>query len=89
MRKTVFTIAALSLASLVSGGAAWAADSQGQGTFIKGTLSVLAVVGRSCAPGDQACNKCVSQDPNNLFVEAQGIAETTLGPLFAQVLNLG
>ena len=90
MRKTVFTIAALSLASLASGSAAWAADSQGQqeqGTFIKGTLGVLAVVGRSCAPGDSACSTCVSQDPNNLFVEAQGIAETTLGPLFAQVLK--
>ena len=89
MRTTVLTIATLSLASLTSGGAAWAAGSQGQqeqGTFIEGTLGVLYVLGQSCAPGDSKCSDCI-KIPGAVFVEAQGIAQTTLGPLFAQVLK--
>ena len=86
MRKAVFTIAALSLASLTSGGAAWAADSQGQGTFVKGTLAVQFVTtGTSCASGDSACTSCLSL--GGVFVDAQGLADTTVGPLFAKVLK--
>jgi hypothetical protein len=78
--------ATLSLATLASGGAAWADDSQGQGTFVKGTLAVQFVSGTSCASGDRACTTCV-QNNNGVFVDAQGIAETTVGPLFAKVLK--
>lgn len=75
MRKMLTLVAAL---SLTSAGAAWADDSQGQqeqGTFIEGTMTVMFVAGKSCAPGDSACNACVQSQ--GVFVEAQGIAETT------------
>ena len=49
-------------------------------------MTVQFVLTRSCASGDVACSACI-QDPNSVFVEAQGIADTTVGPLFAQVLK--
>jgi hypothetical protein len=38
-----------------------------------------------CASGDSVCSGCVGA--GGLSIEAQGIAETTLGPLFAKVLK--
>jgi hypothetical protein len=58
-----------------------------QATF-NGTLTVQFTGSQQCAPadttGDSICSKCVQ---TGLFIEAQGIAETTLGPLFAKVLK--
>jgi hypothetical protein len=55
-----------------------------QGAF-KGTLTVQYVLSRECAAGDSVCSQCVQA--GGYFVDAQGIAETTLGPLFAKVLK--
>jgi hypothetical protein len=56
-----------------------------QGAF-QGTLTVAATASQQCASGDSTCNSCVSQT-GSFFVDAQGIAQTTLGPLFAKVLK--
>src|SRR5262249_1219960 len=53
----------------------------------EGTLTVQAVVSQQCASGVLASSQCVAPPVNGLFVDAQGIAETTLGPLFAKVLK--
>jgi hypothetical protein len=55
-----------------------------QGGF-QGTLTVQFTGSQQCASGDSVCSRCVQA--NSLFVEAQGIAQTTLGPLFAKVLK--
>lgn len=55
-----------------------------QGAFA-GTLTVVFTASQQCASGDSVCSSCVQT--GNLSVEAQGIAETTLGPLFAKVLK--
>jgi hypothetical protein len=56
-----------------------------QGAF-QGTLTVQFTGSQQCAPDDSTCTQCVSQT-GSFFVEAQGIAQTTLGPLFAKVLK--
>jgi hypothetical protein len=38
-----------------------------------------------CASGDTNCTACVGN--SSFYVEAQGIADTSLGPLFAEVLK--
>src|SRR5262249_48721507 len=54
----------------------------------EGTLTVQFVGSTTqCAPGDAACSQCVAPPVNGFFVDAQGIAETTLGPLFSKVSN--
>jgi hypothetical protein len=55
------------------------------GTPFKATLPVQFVASQICAPGDASCSACVDQ--NGFYVEAQGLADTSLGPLFAQVLK--
>jgi hypothetical protein len=60
-----------------------------QGSF-KGTLTVQFTVTNNqttqqCASGDTNCSRCV-QD-SGFYVEAQGLADTSLGPLFAKVLK--
>jgi hypothetical protein len=62
--------------------AVWADD---QGAF-QGTLTAQFTGSQQCAAGDSTCNSCVSQT-GAFFVDAQGIAQTTLGPLFAKVLK--
>ena len=61
------------------------ADEQG----FKGTLTVQFTVtngtNQQCASGDGICIQCTQN--SGFYVEAQGIAETTLGPLFAKVLK--
>jgi hypothetical protein len=42
-------------------------------------------VSQICASGDANCSACTGQ--NNFYVEAQGIGDTSLGPLFAEVLK--
>jgi hypothetical protein len=54
-----------------------------QGAF-NGTLTVQFTGSQQCDSGDSVCSQCVQ---SGLFIEAQGIAETTLGPLFAKVLK--
>jgi hypothetical protein len=49
-----------------------------------GTLTVQFTGSQQCDSGDSICSQCVQ---TGLFIEAQGIAETTLGPLFAKVLK--
>ena len=55
-----------------------------QGAF-NGTLTVVFTLSQQCDSGDSVCSQCVQS--GGLFVDAQGIAETTLGPLFAKVLK--
>lgn len=55
------------------------------GTPLKGTLTVQFIGSQICAAGDASCSACVNQ--NGVYVEAQGLADTSLGPLFAQVLK--
>jgi len=55
------------------------------GTPLKATLPVQFIASQICAPGDASCSTCVNQ--NGLFVEAQGLADSSLGPLFAKVLK--
>ena len=56
-----------------------------EGTRFKATLPVQFIASQICATGDASCVACTSQ--NGLYVEAQGIADSSLGPLFAQVLK--
>lgn len=56
-----------------------------RGTPFKATLPVQFVASQICAAGEASCSACTSQ--NGFFIEAQGIADTSLGPLFAQVLK--
>jgi hypothetical protein len=56
-----------------------------EGTQLKATLPVQFIASQLCALGDASCIACTNQ--GGFFVEAQGIADTSLGPLFAQVLK--
>jgi hypothetical protein len=47
-------------------------------------FEVITTLG-GCALGDAACNNCVSKSGD--FIEAQGIGETSLGPMFVLVLK--
>ena len=55
------------------------------GVPFKGTLTVQVAVSQTCAPGDANCNACINN--SGLFIDAQGIGDTSLGPLFAEVLK--
>ena len=60
-----------------------------QGAF-KGTLTVQYTVTNTgtiqqCAGADSICKQCLQA--SGFYVEAQGLANTTLGPLFAKVLK--
>jgi hypothetical protein len=50
------------------------------GTSFKATLTVQFIATQICATGDASCSTCVNQ--NGYYVEAQGIADTSMGPLF-------
>jgi len=54
-----------------------------EGVSFKGTLTVQFVVSQSCAPGDMNCSSCIGN--SGLYIEAQGISDTSLGPLFVEV----
>jgi hypothetical protein len=59
------------------------ADDQG---LFKGTLTVqFTATTQQCASGDGNCAQCVQN--SGFYVEAQGVADTSLGPLFAKVLK--
>jgi hypothetical protein len=70
------------LFAVLSSSVAVAQDQQGA---FKGTLTVQFILSQDCNTGDSTCSQCVQS--GSLFVDAQGIAETTLGPLFAKVLK--
>lgn len=55
------------------------------GVPFRGTLSVQFVGTQVCASGDTKCIACVGN--SGFYVEAQGIANTSLGPLFVEVLK--
>lgn len=64
-----------------------ATKAEEEGTF-KGTLTVQAEIittGVGCASGDTACNTCLNN--SSLYIEAQGIADTSLGAMFGEVLK--
>jgi hypothetical protein len=59
------------------------ADDQGNFT---GTLTVQFTGTQVCNPSsDQTCASCIKA--SGFYIEAQGIANTSLGPLFAKVLK--
>lgn len=58
-----------------------------EGTPFKATLPVQFTASQFCAPGDTSCQACTNPSQNGLYVEAQGLADTSLGPQFAQVLK--
>jgi hypothetical protein len=51
----------------------------------KGTLTVQFTGSKQCAPSDANCSQCVRN--SGFFIEAQGIGDTSLGPLFAKILK--
>jgi hypothetical protein len=55
------------------------------GSPFKATLPVQFIGSQLCAPGDGSCLACTGR--GGFFIEAQGLADTSLGPLFAQVLK--
>jgi hypothetical protein len=57
------------------------------GTPFKATLPVQFIGSQICALGDASCLACTNPPQNGLYVEAQGLADSSLGPLFAQVLK--
>lgn len=58
-----------------------------EGTPFKATLPVQFIASQFCAPGDTSCQACTNPSQNGLYVEAQGLADTSLGPQFAEVLK--
>jgi hypothetical protein len=56
-----------------------------EGVPFRGTLSVQYTGSQVCASGDTNCTACV--DNSSFYVEAQGIANTSMGPLFVEVLK--
>ena len=56
-----------------------------EGVPFRGTLSVQFTGSQVCASGDKNCTTCVGN--SSFYVEAQGIANTSLGPLFVEVLK--
>jgi len=56
-----------------------------EGTSFKATLPVQFIASQICAPGDASCLACTGL--GGFFVEAQGLADSSLGPLFAQLLK--
>ena len=68
-------VLALAMTAIALNPQAVRADEQGA---FKGTLTVQFTLSTRCASGDSTCSRCV-QTPSGVFVEAQGIAVTTLG----------
>jgi hypothetical protein len=56
-----------------------------EGVPFRGTLTVQFIGTQVCASGDTNCTTCVAN--SSFYVEAQGIANTSLGPLFVEVLK--
>ena len=56
-----------------------------EGTPFKATLPVQFIASQICAPGDASCLACT--DLGGFFVKAQGLADSSVGPLFAEVLK--
>jgi hypothetical protein len=52
---------------------------------LKATLPVQFIATLICAQGDTSCSTCINQ--NGYYVDAQGLADTTLGPLFVQLFK--
>jgi hypothetical protein len=61
------------------------ANGQDQATPLKATLTVQFIATQVCAQGDASCSACVNQ--NGYYVEAQGLADSSVGPLFAVVFK--
>jgi hypothetical protein len=56
-----------------------------EGVQFKGTLTVQFTGSQVCAPDDTNCATCVGN--SRFYIEAQGIGDTSLGPMFAKVLK--
>jgi hypothetical protein len=56
-----------------------------EGAPFRGTLAVQFTGSQVCASGDTNCTACVAN--SSFYVEAQGIANTSLGTLFVEVLK--
>ena len=56
-----------------------------EGTQLKATLPVQFIASQICEPDNASCIACTNQ--GGFFVEAQGLADSSLGPLFAEVLK--
>jgi hypothetical protein len=56
-----------------------------EGVQFKETLTVQFTGSQVCAPGDTNCVTCVGN--SSFYIEAQGIGDTSLGPMFAKVLK--
>lgn len=52
---------------------------------IKGTFTVQAELISACAPDDANCNACLSS--SGFYIEAQGVGDTSQGPLFFEILK--
>jgi hypothetical protein len=74
----------LALATVIVALSPGAVRADEQGAF-KGTLTVQFTGSQQCAAGDTSCITCVHN--SGFYVEAQGLANTSLGPLFAKVLK--
>jgi hypothetical protein len=88
-KRTVISISLvlLALAAMTLALKPRAAQANEEATF-KGTLTVQVEVITTtggCAPGDVNCNTCLSN--SNLFIEAQGIGDISLGTPFVEVLK--
>lgn len=67
--------------AITSSGAGQATES----VPFKGTVTVQFTGSHACADGDTNCTTCVHN--SGFYIEAQGIADTSLGPLFAKLMK--
>ena len=56
-----------------------------EGVPFRGTFTVQFTGSQACADGDTNCTACVHN--SGFYVEAQGIADTSLGPLFVKLMK--
>src|SRR5215469_4483543 len=88
LKKRISLISSgLSLAITLMAAALFSAPAHAQDgiTPLKATLSVQYIATLICAQGDTSCSTCINQ--NGFYVEAQGLADSSIGPLFVQVLK--
>ena len=86
--KKRFSLISLGLAlaiTLISTSFPVPAHAQDGITPLKATLPVQFIATLTCAPGDTSCSTCITE--NGYYIEAQGLADTSIGPLFVQVLK--
>jgi len=74
----------MALAAAVLGARPAEAQDDGGPPF-KATFTAQFIGTQTCAPGDASCSACLDQ--NGFFIEAQGLSESTVGPLFVQLFK--